>query len=44
MVLLDLQGMQEPASTGAASGGSTLTVLGCDSRKPSTLSVAICHH
>lgn len=43
MVLLDLQGMQAPTATGAASGGSTLTVLSCHSGKPSNLSVALCH-
>lgn len=43
MALLDLQGLQAPTSTDVASGGSTLTVLGCHSGKPSNLSVALCH-
>ncbi len=34
MVLLDLQGLETPASSDVASGGSTLTVLGCHSGKP----------
>ena len=44
MSILDLQGMEsvrEPA--GGGGGGSTLTVLGCGSTKPSNLSVALCH-
>ncbi|HEX4813543.1 MAG TPA: SapB/AmfS family lanthipeptide [Nonomuraea sp.] len=43
MVLLDLQGLEAPAASDVASGGSTLTVLICDSKKPSNLSAAICH-
>lgn len=43
MVLLDLQGMEAPAASDIASGGSGLTVLGCGSNKPSNLSVALCH-
>ncbi|GAA2316998.1 SapB/AmfS family lanthipeptide [Nonomuraea sp. 3-1Str] len=43
MVLLDLQGLESPASSDVASGGSTLTVLGCHSGAPSNLSVAVCH-
>ncbi|MEU4579748.1 MULTISPECIES: SapB/AmfS family lanthipeptide [Nonomuraea] len=43
MVLLDLQGLEAPAASDVASGGSTLTVLTCHSGKPSNLSVAICH-
>ncbi|MGW0805314.1 SapB/AmfS family lanthipeptide [Nonomuraea sp. NPDC002799] len=43
MVLLDLQGLEAPAASDVASGGSTLTVLGCHSNKPSNLSVALCH-
>lgn len=43
MVLLDLQGLEAPAASDVASGGSTLTVLTCNSGKPSNLSVAICH-
>ncbi|MCG5214241.1 SapB/AmfS family lanthipeptide [Streptosporangium sp. KLBMP 9127] len=43
MVLLDLQGLEAPSSSDVASGGSTLTVLGCNSHKPSNLSVLLCH-
>jgi hypothetical protein len=42
MALLDLQGLEAPTG-GGHGGGSTLTVLGCESNTPSNLSVAICH-
>ncbi|WP_449066151.1 SapB/AmfS family lanthipeptide [Planomonospora algeriensis] len=38
MVLLDLQSLEAPTG-----GGSSLTVLTCNSGKPSNLSVALCH-
>jgi len=41
MVLLDLQSLETP--TGGGGGGSTLTVLGCQSGRPSNLSVVLCH-
>ncbi|WP_157250708.1 SapB/AmfS family lanthipeptide [Nonomuraea typhae] len=43
MTLLDLQGMEAPASSEAPTGGSSLTILGCESHKPSNLSVLLCH-
>lgn len=45
MALLDLQGMESPSVQGmeAPSGGSGLTILGCKSKTPSNLSVALCH-
>jgi hypothetical protein len=49
MSVLDLQGLTTEANGGhdggggGDGGGSTLTVLGCASRTPSNLSVAICH-
>ncbi|MCA2220653.1 MULTISPECIES: SapB/AmfS family lanthipeptide [Nonomuraea] len=43
MVLLDLQGLETPAGSDVASGGSTLTALTCHSGHPSNLSVALCH-
>jgi lanthionine-containing peptide SapB len=43
MALLDLQGMQAPTTTDVASGGSGLTVLGCESKTPSNLSLLLCH-
>ncbi|KAB2339833.1 SapB/AmfS family lanthipeptide [Actinomadura rudentiformis] len=43
MALLDLQGLQAPATSDVASGGSTLTLLTCHSGKPSNLSAALCH-
>ncbi|WP_328990551.1 SapB/AmfS family lanthipeptide [Kribbella sp. NBC_01245] len=45
MALLDLQGLEAPSGGGGGSngGGSTLTVLGCGSRRPSNLSVLLCH-
>jgi hypothetical protein len=47
MSVLDLQGLTTEANGGHDGGhdggGSTLTVLGCASRTPSNLSVAICH-
>ncbi|MBB2911555.1 hypothetical protein FHS43_002828 [Streptosporangium becharense] len=42
MVLLDLQTLETP-SGGHGGGGSTLTVLGCASAKPSNLSLLLCH-
>jgi hypothetical protein len=42
MALLDLQGLEAPTG-GGHGGGSTLTVLGCDSNSPSNLSLALCH-
>ncbi|WP_157530666.1 SapB/AmfS family lanthipeptide [Microtetraspora niveoalba] len=42
MVLLDLQGMETPGG-GHHGGGSTLTVLTCQSGRPSNLSIALCH-
>ena len=43
MTLLDLQGLQAPTATDAASGTSSLTIATCESQKPSTLSAALCH-
>jgi hypothetical protein len=48
MTLLDLQGMETATGhgdmpAGKSHGGSTLTVLGCGSKTPSGLSVALCH-
>jgi hypothetical protein len=43
MTLLDLQGLEAPDGGGGHGGGSTLTVLTCNSGKPSNLSVALCH-
>ncbi|HET6738541.1 MAG TPA: SapB/AmfS family lanthipeptide [Kribbella sp.] len=44
MALLDLQGLQAPGGHGGGSGGgSTLTVLGCGSQRPSNLSLLLCH-
>jgi hypothetical protein len=42
MVLLDLQGLKLPGGGGGGKG-STLTVILCASKKPSNLSVALCH-
>ncbi|MCC5581933.1 SapB/AmfS family lanthipeptide [Microtetraspora sp. AC03309] len=42
MVLLDLQGMETPGG-GGYGGGSTLTVLTCQSGRPSNLSLVLCH-
>lgn len=42
MALLDLQGLEAPGRKGGG-GGSTLTVLGCGSVKPSNLSLLLCH-
>ncbi|MEU4832450.1 SapB/AmfS family lanthipeptide [Streptosporangium sp. NPDC023615] len=42
MVLLDLQSLEAPTG-GHGGGGSTLTVLGCESAKPSNLSLVLCH-
>ncbi|MFF4776766.1 SapB/AmfS family lanthipeptide [Microtetraspora fusca] len=43
MVLLDLQGMETPGGAGSYGGGSTLTVLTCQSCRPSNLSIVLCH-
>ncbi len=45
MALLDLQGLEAPGGSGGGSkgGGSTLTILGCGSKRQSNLSVALCH-
>ncbi|GGL12700.1 hypothetical protein GCM10014719_13290 [Planomonospora parontospora subsp. antibiotica] len=43
MVLLDLQSLEAPSGGGHGGGGSSLTVLTCNSGKPSNLSVALCH-
>ena len=43
MALLDLQGMEAPGGKGGG-GGSTLTLLGCDSHRPSNLSLLLCHN
>lgn len=41
MALLDLQGLEAPGGHGG--GGSTLTVLGCGSQRPSNISLVLCH-
>ncbi|MFB6721468.1 SapB/AmfS family lanthipeptide [Kribbella sp. NPDC056345] len=43
MALLDLQGLETPGYGGGHGGGSTLTVLGCASGRPSNLSLLLCH-
>lgn len=45
MALLDLQGLETPGGHGGGhgGGGSTLTLLGCGSRRPSNLSLLLCH-
>jgi hypothetical protein len=43
MALLDLQGLETPGGGGHGGGGSTLTLLGCGSRRPSGLSLLLCH-
>ncbi|MEU4538504.1 SapB/AmfS family lanthipeptide [Streptosporangium sp. NPDC023825] len=43
MVLLDLQSLESPTGGHGGGGGSTLTVLGCQSGKPSNLSLLLCH-
>jgi hypothetical protein len=44
MVLLDLQAMEVPGGGyGHGGGGSTLTLLGCQSNTPSNLSLLLCH-
>jgi hypothetical protein len=45
MALLDLQGLETPGygHGGHHHGGSTLTVLGCGSHRPSNLSLVLCH-
>jgi hypothetical protein len=47
MALLDLQGLETPGyghgGGGHNGGGSTLTVLGCASHRPSNLSLLLCH-
>jgi hypothetical protein len=44
MTLLDLQAMEAPGGRRGRSGGagSTLTVLGCVSARPSNLSLLLC--
>lgn len=44
MALLDLQGLETPGGHGGGhGGGSTLTLLGCGSKRPSNLSLLLCH-
>ena len=45
MALLDLQGLETPGGCGGGhgGGGSTLTILGCASYRPSNLSLLLCH-
>jgi hypothetical protein len=45
MALLDLQGLEAPSGGHhhGGGGGSTLTILGCGSKRPSILSVLGCH-
>jgi len=44
MALLDLQGLEAPTGGGGGfGGGSTLTLLGCGSQRPSNLSALLCH-
>lgn len=44
MALLDLQGLETPGYGGGHHHhGSTLTVLGCGSQRPSNLSLLLCH-
>lgn len=44
MALLDLQGLETPGYGGGHHhNGSTLTVLGCGSQRPSNLSLLLCH-
>jgi hypothetical protein len=46
MALLDLQGLETPGyggGHGGHGGGSTLTLLGCGSQRPSNLSLLLCH-
>ncbi|GAB3654939.1 hypothetical protein GCM10027589_13990 [Actinocorallia lasiicapitis] len=43
MTLLDLQTMETPGGGHGHGGGSTLTVLGCASNRPSNLSLLLCH-
>ncbi|GAA1562846.1 hypothetical protein GCM10009789_14900 [Kribbella sancticallisti] len=44
MALLDLQGLEIPTGGGGHNGGgSTLTVLGCGSARPSNISLLLCH-
>lgn len=47
MALLDLQGLEAPGGRcgggHGGGGGSTLTLLGCASQRPSNLSVLLCH-
>lgn len=42
MALLDLQGLEAPGGYGGGGGGSTLTILGCVSFRPSNLSLLLC--
>ncbi|NUT43708.1 MAG: SapB/AmfS family lantipeptide [Thermoactinospora sp.] len=43
MTLLDLQTLEVPGGGHGHGGGSTLTVLGCNSYTPSNLSLVLCH-
>jgi len=48
MSILDLQGLTTEHEGGKGGGGhdgggSTLTVLGCESQTPSNVSLALCH-
>lgn len=44
MALLDLQSLEAPSGGGGGHrGGSTFTILGCGSKKPSNLSLLLCH-
>lgn len=43
MALLDLQGLEAPGGKGGGQG-STLTLILCDSHRPSNLSVLDCHN
>lgn len=44
MALLDLQGLETPGKGGGhGGGGSTLTLLGCGSKRPSNISLLLCH-
>ena len=44
MALLDLQGLDAPGGYGGGKGGgSSLTLLGCGSYRPSGLSLLLCH-
>jgi hypothetical protein len=43
MALLDLQGLEAPGGKGGGGGGSTFTIAGCGSKRPSNLSLLLCH-